>query len=334
MTGKTQLAAILNLPEINSNRSYWFVRTNSGEYYNIFKSQGLIAVGWNYLSTEDIKEYKKSDAGKDKIALKIKKNEEGDARPGYVVNQIIDFMDNMKKGDIVIIPSSQSDYFSFGEITGDSYLGISKTGDEMIYHKRRKVKWLLKDVRFGNLDPYLFKLKYLQKTITNLDSDYTKDAIDRTTGLVFVKDKKAHYVMRITKPDGISAFDLCETLSGLLTISEDVVKELGVTDFNKREVESRFNLQSPGTIELISISVGAIVVICGIVGAVCGIDLEANFGETKVKIKMGGLLDAISKYRSDAKKRALMDMTTDKLRSLGLKPEDIQKILDKIYNNK
>lgn len=78
------MAALLDLPEINSNRSYWFVRTNSGEYYNFFKSHSLIAVGWNYLSTDDIKEYKKSDSGKDKIALKIKKIEEG--MPGLAMS--------------------------------------------------------------------------------------------------------------------------------------------------------------------------------------------------------------------------------------------------------
>lgn len=64
---------------------------------------------------------------------------------------------------------------------------------------------------------------------------------------------------------------------------------------------------------------------------VCGIDLESEFaGKGKVNVKMRGILDAISKYKTDQNKRRLMDMSTDRLRSMGLSPDDIHKILKTI----
>jgi|GEM_PF-4710568 hypothetical protein len=42
--------------ELEPEKEYWFVRTDSGTYYDTFKENNFIALGWNNITVRDIKE--------------------------------------------------------------------------------------------------------------------------------------------------------------------------------------------------------------------------------------------------------------------------------------
>ena len=132
-----------------SERKYWFVRTNGGEYYDDYFHEGYIAVGFNSIADKTIIERAETDdaykrALYERIKLELETDEEIKAKPGLIINQLKRFLIEMNPGDIVLIPSENSKFISFGEITSDVELlspdDIQEDGCPFI--KRRKVRWV------------------------------------------------------------------------------------------------------------------------------------------------------------------------------------------------
>jgi restriction system protein len=322
---------IANVQHVESTRSYWYVRTNSGDYYDQFKKSNIIAIGWNYLTIKNIGDLKKNPAYREELARRVTKNDGINTKPGYVINQIVDFVENIKKGDIVMIPSESSDFYSFGEIIDDQpYQAVINSEDSLPYEKRRKVKWLQFNVPYLKLDPYLFKLKWLQKTITQLDALETAQAIDRSIESLFIKDQKAHYVIRVTQESGIQTFGLFSAMVDLFDITNNVAKSLEV-DFDKQEIEGKINVQSPGHIELITYSIAGLLVFAGVAGLVMGIDFEGKVLGAGIKFKTKGLIKSISEALDSKENRKLVKDAREKLGKTELNSADIVNIL-KVLN--
>ena len=104
----------LNIPIIDSGRKYWFIRTDSGHLYEEFRNDGYIAIGFNEyvnpklfedLDPED--EYNLKEEIKEKYETKM---------PGASLTTLKRFMLDMSEGDVVFIPSINSESITFGII--------------------------------------------------------------------------------------------------------------------------------------------------------------------------------------------------------------------------
>ena len=42
------------IDEVSDESSYWLFRTESGDYYQYFYDQDFIAIGWNYITLQDL----------------------------------------------------------------------------------------------------------------------------------------------------------------------------------------------------------------------------------------------------------------------------------------
>ncbi|SFA55545.1 hypothetical protein SAMN05192569_106313 [Parageobacillus thermantarcticus] len=239
------------IPQIPENQRYWFVRTNSGEYYENFVNDGFIGIGWNRIELKHLKENRPLED----IVREKYKNEN---RPNYVANQIKTFCYDIKKGDIVLIPSSKSAYIHFGIVQDDEpyeedipieienidehsewffeYEGVCP------YRKRRQVKWI-KVVRRDNLDPQLYKLIYSQHTISKADG--YAEYIDKSLFDFYIKGDKCHFILHVRRKEHIKAHHLIPFMSDLLAIADN--NKLG----SDNEIDIKVSIQSPGTIELI-----------------------------------------------------------------------------------
>jgi restriction system protein len=267
--GKQMEELIKYVPQIPEDQRYWFVRTNSGEFYDNFVNEGFIGIGWNQIEIKHLTENRPlSDIVRDKY-----KNEN---RPNYVANQIKTFCNDMKKGDIVLIPSSRSTYIHFGIVRDDEpyeedipievenieehpellfeYEGVCP------YRKRRKVDWI-KVIRRDDLDPQLYKLIYSQHTISNADS--YAEYIDKSLFDFYVKGDKCHFILHVRKKEHIKAHHLIPFMSDLLSIAD--AGKLSSDD----EIDIKVSVQSPGTIELIGY-IPNIIILSVIVVAILG----------------------------------------------------------------
>jgi hypothetical protein len=310
----TQMSDIVH---INPNRKYWFIRSESGLYYENFVEGNFVAIGWDYF---DNLQYIKTET-KDTFIDAIKKVYK-DERAGYVYGQINRFVSEISVGDIVMVPSKDSKLISFGEITSDAYIEPlppqnvqKKQGNEVIceFKKRRKVTWL-KEIKKSELDPYLYKLIYTQGTVSNVTKFYS-DFIDRTIHSFFIKGETAHLVLHVKKTKNIKVRELLPFIESTSSAIESLIFSKKIENQSKTNVEIKLNVQSPGPVEFIFISAAAVGVYFFFKYVLNGLrsidqDLTNEYIESKINVEEINELLA----KSDELKEAV--------EALGIKAED------------
>ena len=303
---------------IDPNRNYWLVRTKGGRFFEDFYFKGYIAIGWNKIN------FSKSDDREEKAILeemKININEyyKDEKIPGKPAGQIYKFIKKMKKGDIVLVPNSDSKFIAFGEILEDDIyledienedIDIDTLEQDLLYNenedliqaslkeigcpfeKRRKVKWL-KEIDRNELDSNLYGLLNSHGAVS--DASKYAYSIDRELSSFYIKGNKAHIVQRVTTTDDVSAIELINFVSNNLNLI-DLYNELFDENVSKKDVTMKLNVQSPGPIDL----QGTIYII-GII-ATLGVFLvggQAKFnknkdGDMQGEISSKGLIEQIS----------------------------------------
>ena len=284
---------------IDPNINYWLIRTNAGEYFEEFYLENFVGINWNnFNEANDF-----LDVNKEATTIRLAETYKENKQPGHTFSQIKRFFHEIKIGDIVMIPSQNSKHIGFGEVTSDVYISkLSQTETdegECPYEKRRNIRWV-KTVARNKLDPYLYKMMHTHLTISNAN-DYA-DAIDRTMYNYYYKGDKAHLVLNVKQKDDIPLMDLVSALQAPLDLVELIQNPEDPNKvYNKRDLDGKLRVQSPGIIEFVS-SGGAfsLVVLAGIliVGLVGG---KFKFNVTKEKaegeISTEGLLEKIIKIR-------------------------------------
>ncbi|WP_126244403.1 hypothetical protein [Chitinophaga rhizosphaerae] len=165
------------IPSVASDVEYWLIRTQSGKYYDSFKEHNFIAIEHEEISLgllHTLKTIHGEDTTSFFEALKAKVIElyPDDRSPGLTTNQIIRFVYKLKTNDVIIIPSENSKYLTFGVVTSNTIPELSEhqlniTGCP--YRKRKKVKWN-KTIKRSDLDPYLFKMLQSHQAISNINN--------------------------------------------------------------------------------------------------------------------------------------------------------------------
>lgn len=232
----------------STNRNYWFVRTDYGRNFDTFYEGKYIAIGWDYLTVNDFIKKSESEV-KDIISKKenldsFESNQKG--KITLIYNRINAFF-KLKKGDIIIVPSRNSDRLAFGEILDNEPYEDDKALENGEYYKRRKIKWIELQSIY-KLDPIFYQLKTNQHTISNVDR--FAPYIDRVIGNLFQKGDNTHYVLNIEKAEDINFKDLTELMDNIEKLVVSINESLGF-DENLDKFFVKINLQSPGKMELI-----------------------------------------------------------------------------------
>lgn len=280
------LCVKLGADVINPERNYWLVRTKGGKFFDDFYFKSYIAIGWNKIDVLSTDQRDKQEL-KDDIKSSIIEFYEDEKVPGRAAGQIYRFVKDMKKGDIVIVPNSDSKYIAFGEVESDNiYIedidnedidvdslekALLYNGDEDFieeslkeigcpFEKRRKVRWL-KEVDRNDLDSNLYALLNSHGTIS--DANKYAYSIDRELSSFYIKGEKAHLVYKVTTEEDVPAIDLLDFVYNNLSFI-DLYNELFEESISKKDVIMKLNVQSPGPIDL--------------QGAIAGVAIIAAFG--------------------------------------------------------
>lgn len=289
-----------------SERRYWFVRTNGGEYYDDYFHEGYIAVGFNWIVDKSMIEKAETDevykrALYEKVKLESETDEEIKIKPGLIINQLKRFLVEMCPGDIVLIPSENSKYISFGEIIGDVEIinADDVQDDGCPFIKRRKVKWV-KTLKKENLDPYLYKAIMSHHVITDVSDSAT--FINRSMSNMYVENDRAHITLRVQSKESVKVADI----NTLLTCFEDIATK---AEFPPdilspiAQADLKINVQSPGPVEYITfgaglLGFGAILVAISLYRA--GKIIEKAGGSCEFKIGLKGVSFKMKANRSSA----------------------------------
>jgi restriction system protein len=109
---------------VSPERNYWFLRTYGGSTFEDNYINGYVGIGFNEIPMQ----YLKNAKGDDFASLEILRGfieKQYDIKKGSLtrwINQLVEFQHSVKIGDMVLIPSENSDNILFGEITSDIYV--------------------------------------------------------------------------------------------------------------------------------------------------------------------------------------------------------------------
>lgn len=251
------------------DRGYWFVRTNGGLFYDEYKNENFIAVGYNNIVSIDLKKISSDSSYKDALIEKIKvaidTNDTKQIRPTLVFNQLNRFINEMQIGDIVLIPSVNSQYISFGEITSNLEIITSDKSTEeegkCPFAKRRKIHWI-RTISREKLDPYLYKAIYSHHVITDVSE--SSGYINRSLSSLYVENNKAHITFRVNTTNDIALSDIrpflysFENIAKMAELPDEIIKAT-------ENMKIKINVQSPGPIEYIC-ATSVIMLIAAIIG--------------------------------------------------------------------
>lgn len=295
--------------QIPVDRGYWLVRTNSGEHFEDFYLGSYIGIGWNDFNNPSDFTNSAKEATQQKIEDSI-----DDVQPWRVFTQIQRFFHGIKNGDIVMIPSKNSKYIVFGEVTSDVYFEPidheNLDEGECPYEKRRRVKWI-KNVDRVSLDPYLYKMMQSHFSISDA-KDYA-DAIDRTLHGFYIKGDKSHLILNVNQPNDIALLDLIDALDAPL-VAVDLINEIceETIRFDKKDLDAKIRVQSIGIIELVSTGAAmGLVVAVGVLmvfaagGKVSYSRKKAGEGENSASLETEGLIEKIIKWKEQSHKQRL-----------------------------
>lgn len=295
--------------QIDHNRKYWLVRTQAGEYYENFYFENFIAIGWEEFN--DIERFKSTE--KQIMIGEIERTYPDYKKPGLLYSQINRFLFELSLGDVVMIPSPNSNRISFGIIESDAEtVEVRETDIEegaCPFSKRRKVKWL-KTVNREELDPYLYKMMHTHLTISNA-TDYA-EVIDRTLHSFYIKNGSAHLVLDVKQENDIPAVDLIDGINNILDIVPLLINpEDESVDFNKKDVDLKLRVQSPGVIELLSSNAPWCIIGVGLVlNFVIGGGFKATFTTKTAEVEASsqGLIEKILKLREQKNAHQLKEL--------------------------
>lgn len=234
--------------EMNIEKGYWFVRTDSGIYFDTFVKNNFIGIGWNQITIEDIthstkagNEVKSKIAATENIDIELSK---GKGKATSIFNKLMRF-NSLKKGDLVIIPSRNSSRYAFGVIQDSNIFSDIDNSHNCEYYKRKSVKWLSVE-HVDKLDPIFYQIKITRHAI----SDIRKYAnyIDNVTNSLYFKAGFGHFVLDIKTQKGINVITLIELVKSIQSLSEIINNTYDLNeDIDQNSI--KLNLQSPGLIE-------------------------------------------------------------------------------------
>ena len=281
----SNLLSLLKIPSVSEGIHYWIIRTNGGDYYEDFTLHEYISISWDYVSlsilyTKDDDEIKRLIEVYEKMSTTPEdSDDESDGttkgKITAILNKINRFVFEIGKGDIILIPSKNSDRIAIAEVVGDvyetenyveSYLQANPT-TEIIpcpYRKRRKIK-ILKTITKGQMDIYLARGFNSQHALSCMD-EYAP-YINRTIYGIYSRGDELHTTLHAGHPNGLTLKELVE-FSTLLEKTASSIAQQCEIPFNPSQVEVKLNIHSPGLIELIGSLSGAGIVLSLLIFAV------------------------------------------------------------------
>lgn len=267
------------IPIIPIERKYWLVRTKSGVYFNDFYLNDYIAIGWDEIDDISLMAESKRESLVEKIKSEYDKSKNTDEEDsevkktgnyGLIATQLIRFATEIKKGDIVIIPSQKSNNVAFGEVLDDEIykesIDLEDIEDTQCpFIKRRKVRWIKRQNK-ESVDIYLYKLLNSHHTIT--DACEYSNIIERTLNSIYVKDNIAHFTMRVGQENNIKLKELSRLINNNISIIDEF-NNFTNSNLDVDDVAIKINLHSPGPVEIEGV-INGVLVISMITFAICG----------------------------------------------------------------
>lgn len=303
--------AELNIPVI-TDRHYWFVRTSGGSHYEDFVMHNYIAIGWDYISvsallnsSEDTikrliefnetiapeNEFDQEDPPDSESEELSEKNKSSVKKAvSLIYNKINRFVNEFHDGDIVLVPSRNSDFISIGVLVGPVYEDATYVQkyyqDNPLtelclcpFHKRRKVRWL-KHISKPDLDVFLARAISAQHSVSCID-DFAW-LINRSVYDIYATDDHLHTTIHAGHPNGLSFAELKDFVNSMDDGLSMMANAMGI-EYRPDEMDVKIMIHSPGILEICALIATSGLVLSALIFS---LNHYRHGGKTKLSFKL------------------------------------------------
>lgn len=242
-----ELIEELEIEVVIPERRYWLIRAGKeGAFFNEFLTRGFTGIGYGLNDPKNI-----NFSSKEELKEKIEQLYPEEKQPGHVAGKIYNFFNEIKKGDVIVMPSAgrksvafgivkdDDVYFDDSLITAQSIEAIDSENYD-IPNKRRKVAWR-KPVSSKFLQPRLILNLFSPHGLSGITDPEIIKLIDVNMNEVFFKEDIGYLTFQINQEKNI---DL-KALTNLMQILDDFSSE-GL----KNTLSVQINLNSPGKLTI------------------------------------------------------------------------------------
>jgi hypothetical protein len=300
---ETDLDEIRRVPD---NRSYWFVRTYSGQTFDDFIESGYIGIGLNNVPLKLIEESSWEGKKSKQPLLNYISNNTGykGKEATKWAHQLMYFYHDMKIGDYVLIPSTNSDKLAIGEITSDLFVITDRRTFYFEKHyepypeKRRRVNWLSvkpKSAYLGDLKNVFFS----RQAITEIPE--LQNVLEGQVSSLYIANDIGHLVIQIKQDEEINAFHFSRFLDSITYFYQEYCEFSGIP--LNEELYIKIKIQSRGKTVLKAGAVVALMAIGALVTLSDNQEVALEYKDLKVKGKSDGFLKSFSKFLDEKEER-------------------------------
>ncbi|MGL4569337.1 MAG: hypothetical protein ACRCU6_12530 [Fusobacteriaceae bacterium] len=322
----------MDIKEVSTNRSYWLIRAGKeSRFFEEFYSRGFTGIAWDKLNHSDsLREFSKTQL-KDYVL-----REYPDCKsPGHAAGKIYNFINEIKKGDVVLMPSAGREEVAFGIIQDDAFYiddslileeSLEESEESELPNKRRKVEWV-KRIRSSEIQPRLLLHLFSPHGLSAFTDKKIKELIDINMEDFFIKDNKGYLVFDIKTEDSIELSDLTNYFETIKKIGEFSNEYFGLNE----KLSIQINVNSAGK----AVIYGAlgIVGVTGLLMVLLGADFNTKFtsdGSFEISGKTEGILAFVKEFnRKNEKEKDQKVEFLKAVKDLEIsEPEKLKQILE------
>ena len=161
--------------------SVWVIRSEYGKYSEHFLKRGYAAAGW--LGEHDLTSFSSRDEVT--VLYKASNSAESPYRAGASAGQIATFALDVKPGDYVITPRSETEWLDYGRVLDEPLYHALDADDGCPFSHRRKVDWASEPLRRWDLSIPFQKILGAQKTVFRVS--HTGEFLNQSQGGMYIE---------------------------------------------------------------------------------------------------------------------------------------------------
>jgi hypothetical protein len=310
------------IPVIDDAKNYWFFRTDGGRLFVPFLGQDIIALNYAEIPDQKVKWLIEKEISEAKIAF-VNEKRPDHKRPSLIISNLKRFYDEIKIGDVVLIPEVGGRSIAVGEIRGEveNIEGVKKVhADGKIYidnkyRRARKVVWKVKENKHF-ISHHLYSLLNAHQTIS--DANMYAEWINNILYTVYKQGDKYHYVMNIGQRYGLTGKTLYGFFYDLLAITDRFLEDEKI-EANTDSTETKITESSQGFASFVDTSGYVIAAIALFTLFINGGTLKIDFKNFKLNLDTKGFIIRINEFLNSSKDRKIKDSLNQKIKALEIK---------------
>lgn len=306
------------------------VRTMGGDYYEEYDQNGFVAIGYNEITLNEIRNLD-HDINKANVQLreKVKRLFPDIARPGHIASQLLRFCRSIKPGDIILLPSHASYKVSICRVTGAVYDAVNAREDngECPFIKRLPIE-IVKHTTRLDLPPKAQLMFNSRHPISDISS--YAPYLDNMVSDFYNKSDEFHLVLKINTIENVSTYSFY-SIDKIFDVVDGFCREQNMQS-KKNDVILKVQMESPGNLHFISGNKTKIALVALVILAINGGGFKIDYDNLHIDLSTDGIIKNLSEYLDRKTDRETKESIKGALDSLEINtPKAFQEAAVELY---